>query len=77
MRSPRVSLGAQIAKFQTAQFSPSYTSSPSISDVKNAWSYTFTPQYAFMGCRGTTLFLLYILNSNTLLSRLFSVAANL
>jgi hypothetical protein len=33
-------------------------SSPSTAEVKNAWSYTSTPPYAFISCTGTTLLLL-------------------
>jgi hypothetical protein len=40
-------------------------SPPSSAEVKNEWSYTSSPQYAFMACcsvkksTGTTLYLLY------------------
>ena len=30
---------------------------PGRAEVKNEWSYTPTPEYAFMTCAGTTLYL--------------------
>ena len=76
LRSPCASLGVRIAKLHTTQYSPSFTSFPSIADFKKAWSYTSTPQHVSMWCRGITLCLLYTLISKTL-SIPLSVAANL
>jgi hypothetical protein len=74
--SPCASLGVRIAKLHTTQYSPSFTSYPSIADFKKSWSYTSTPQHVSMWCRRTTSCLLYTLISKPLIT-LLSVTANL